>query len=531
MKHNHIALNYFAIIIFLTGFFIACDKDYVSLDSDIINNDNAIHFNTEALKFDVLTFNKKLDPVQTNNLPINLLGIYNNPLYGTTVGNVVTKLMPSSYDPTFGENVVLDSVILTIPYFSTALETNENGDSTYELDSVFGSAPIKLSIYENNYFLRDFDPNSEIGTPQKYYANGSTGSDIISPTQLEGRFLMDTTDFVPSNLEIKLLDSAGTITRLTPSLRLKMDNAFWQEKILDMEGEPELSNANNFNNYFRGIYFKTEAIGLEGNAALMTFNNTNANITLYYTRDSTSEQGARVSSTFTFTFSDKTVNFLSDLDFQIPIGDETQGDEKLYLKGAQGALAVIDLFKGTIQDPETGLDVPQLDYFRSKKGKWLINEANIVFYVDQTTVDGINEPDRIYLYNLEQGIPLVDYFTDIEDNLTPVNSKINHLGKLERVDDEPDGKGIRYKMKITRHINNILLNDSTNVKLGLAVSANVNIEGFNTQPSTLTTDELVNKVPISSIVTPEGTVLYGNNTAIDEKKVYLEIFYTEPKNN
>jgi len=531
MKNKHIALKYFAIIILLTGFFIACDKDYVSLDSDIINNDNAIHFDTDALKFDVVTFNKKLDPVQTDNLPINLLGIYNNSLYGTTIGNVVSKLTPSSYNPTFGNNVVLDSVILTIPYFSSSLETNENGDSTYELDSVFGTAPIKLSIYENNYFLRDYDPNAEIGTPQKYYSNGSTGSDIISPNQLEGRFLMDTTDFVPSNLEIKLLDSLGAITRLTPSLRLTMDKAYWQEKILDKEGEPELSNANNFNNYFRGVYFKTEAIGPEGTAMLLNFNNTNANITLYYTRDSTSEAGARVSSTFTFTFSNKTVNFLSELDYQIPTGNETLGDEKLFLKGAQGALAVVDLFKGTIQDPDTGLEVTQLDYFKSKKGKWLINEANIVFYVDQATVDGIHEPDKLYLYNLEEGVPLVDYYSDSENTLAPINSKNNHLGRLERVDDEPEGKGIRYKMKLTRHINNILLNDSTNVKLGLAVSANVNLEGYNTQPATLTTDELVNKTPISSIVTPEGTVLYGNNTAIDEKKVYLEIYYTESKKN
>ena len=531
MKNNHIALKYFAIIFFLTGFFIACDKDYVGLESDIINNDNAIHFNTDAMKFEAVTFNKKLDPVQTDNLPINLLGFYHNALYGTTQGNVVSKLAPSSYNPTFGENVVLDSVVLTIPYFSTSLETNESGDSTYELDSVFGTAPIKLSIYENNYFLRDFDPNSDIGTPQKYYSNGSTGSDIISQTQLEGRFLMDTTDFVPSNLEIKLLDSLGEITRLTPSLRLRMDNAYWQEKILDKEGEPELSNANNFNNYFRGIYFKTEAIGSDGNGLLLNFNNTNANITMYYTRDSTSEEGARVSSTFTFTFSNKTVNFISELNYQIPIGNETQGDERLYLKGSQGALAVIDLFNGIIQDPDTGLDVSQLDYFKSKKGKWLINEANIVFYVDQASVDGIDEPDRLYLYNLEEGVPLVDYYADAENNLAPVNSKINHLGRLERVDDELDGKGIRYKMKITRHINNILLNDSTNVKLGLAVSANVNLEGFNTQPATLTTDELVNKTPISSIVTPQGTVLFGNNTSDDEKKVYLEIIYTEPKNN
>ena len=531
MKNKHIALKYFIIIILFTGFFIACDKDYVSLESDIINNDNAIHFDTDALKFDVVTFNKKLDPVQTDNLPINLLGIYNNSLYGTTVGNVVTKLAPSSYDPTFGENVVLDSVILTIPYFSSLLETNENGDSTYELDSVFGTAPIKLSIFENNYFLRDFDPNAEIGTPQKYYSNRSTGSDIISPTQLEGRFLMDTTDFVPSNLEIKLLDSLGEITRLTPSLRLKMDKTYWQEKILDKEGGPELSNANNFSNYFRGIYFKTEALSSEGTAMLLNFSNTNANIIMYYTRDTSSEDTTRISSSFTFTFSNKIVNFLSELDYQIPDGNVSLGDEKLYLKGSQGSLAVIELFKGTIQDPETGLDVSQLEYFKSKKGKWLINEANIVFYVDQSTVEGIYEPDRLYLYNLEEGIPLIDYFTDIDNALNPINSRINHLGRLERVDDEPDGKGIKYKMKITRHINNILLNDSTNVKLGLSVSANVNLEGTYAQPATLTTDELVNKTPVSSIVTPEGTVLYGNNTSINEKKVYLEIYYTEPKNN
>lgn len=532
MKNRNIALKNFAIIILLISSFLACDKDFVSLDSDIINNDNATHFITDAMKFDVVTYNKKLDPVQTNNLPINLLGVYNSLLYGTTIGNVVTKISPSSFDPTFGENVVLDSVVLTIPYFSNAVEVNEDGETIYDLDSVFGTAPIKLSIFENNYFLRDFDPNSAIGTQQKYYSDGSTGSDQISTTQLEGRFLLDTTDFVPSNKEIKLLDSVGEVsTRLAPSLRLKMDNAYWQEKIINKEGGTELSNANNFNNYFRGLYFKAEAIGLEGNALMLNFNNTNANITMYYTRDTSADDKTRVSGTYSFSFRDKTVNFISELNFQIPTGNETDGDEKLYLKGAQGSLAVIDLFNGIIQDPDTGLDISQLDYLKSKKGKWLINEANIVFYVDQASVGDIDEPDRIYLYNLEEGGPILDYYVDAENSVAPINSRINHLGRLERVNNEPEGKGIKYKMRITEHINNILLNDSTNVKLGLSVSANVNLESSNIQPSILTTDELVNKVPISSILTPEGTVLFGNNTSDVEKKVYLEIFYTEPKNN
>jgi hypothetical protein len=532
MKNRNIALNNFAIIILLISSFFACDKDFASLDSDIINNDNATHFITESMKFDVVTYNKKLDPVQTNNLPINLLGIYNDLLYGTTTGNVVTKISPSFYNPTFGENVLLDSVVLTIPYFSNKVEVIESGETIYDLDSVIGTTPIKLSIYENNYFLRDFDPNSEIGIQQKYYSDGSTGSDQISPAQLEGRLLLDITDFLPSEKEIILLDSVGEVsTRLTPSLRLKMDNAFWQEKIIDKEGEPELSNANNFNNYFRGIYFKAKAIGLDGNALMLNFNNTNANITMYYTRDTSADDDTRVSGNYSFSFRDKSVNFLSELNFQVPTGNETDGDEKLYLKGAQGSLAVIDLFNGTIQDPDSGLDISQLEYFKNKKGKWLINEANIIFYVDQASVEGIDEPDRIYLYNIERETPLIDYYRDAENSIAPINSRINHLGRLERVDGEADGKGIKYKMKITEHINNILLNDSTNVKLGLSVSANINLEGTNIQPAVLTTDELVNKVPISSILTPNGTVLFGNNTPIDEKKVYLEIYFTEPKNN
>lgn len=532
MKNRNIALKNFAVVILLISSFIACDKDFVSLDSDIINNDTATHFTTDAMRFDVVTYNKKLNPVQTNNLPINLLGVYNNSLYGTTIGSIVTKISPISYDPSFGENVVLDSVILTIPYFSKVVETKEDGEKIYALDSVFGSAPIKLSIFENNYFLRDFDPNAEIGTPQKYYSDGSTGSGQISPSQLEGKLLLDTIGFVPSKKEIILLDNEGKVsTRLAPSLRLDMDTAFWKEKIIDKKDSTELSNANNFNNYFRGIYFKAEAIGLEGSALMINFNNTNANITMYYTRDTSTENNTRISGIYSFSFRDKSVNFISELNFQIPTGNETVGDEKLYLKGAQGSLAVIDLFNGIIQDPDTGLDISQFDYFKSKKGKWLINEANIVFYVDQASVEGLNEPDRIYLYNLEKGIPLVDYFRDAENNIAPINSRINHLGRLERVDNDPDEKGIKYKMRITEHINSILLNDSTNVKLGLAVSTNVNLEGTSIQPSVLTTNELVNKVPISAILTPKGTVLFGNNTTVDEKKVYLEIYYTEPKNN
>jgi len=37
-------------------------------------------------------------------------------------------------------------------------------------------------------------------------------------------------------------------------------------------------------------------------------------------------------------------------------------------------------------------------------------------------------------------------------------------------------------------------------------------------------------VPVSSVVHPFGTILYGNNPAVpEEKRARLEIFYTKPE--
>jgi hypothetical protein len=153
----------------------------------------------------------------------------------------------------------------------------------------------------------------------------------------------------------------------------------------------------------------------------------------------------------------------------------------------------------------------------------------LVFYVDQDAVAALqgNEPRRIYLYDLKNNTPLVDYFLDLANSTIPEDSRTKHLGVLEREGGTATGKGIKYKIKITEHINNLLMRDSTNVKLGLAVSGNVNLESSSMQYNVSTTDDdVVKKVPVSSIITPRGTVLIGNNTTDETKKLQLEIFYT-----
>ncbi|WP_040280550.1 DUF4270 domain-containing protein [Psychroserpens damuponensis] len=549
MKKIKIALRQIALLAVLLLSFIACDKDFANIDSDIINNGNATHFNTNSRLFDVIAYTKALDPVQTNALPTNLLGVYTDPTvsYGTSTASFVTQLRGNLQDPDFGGNPVIDSVIMTIPYFSSAIGIDEDGITQYELDSVYGSGTMNLSIYESNYFLRDFDPSaSTINEPQSFYANMSTGTDMISASQLESNLLHEEIFFNPSADQIILTetteDGETEVTNgLAPSFRIKFeDNTFWQEKIIDMSGESELSNINNFNNYFRGLYFKAEQNISEGKMILLNMASSSSNITIYYTRDPFTEGLDRVQTTYTYSFTGNRVNFLSN-DFSITSGNETTGDASLYLKGGQGSVAEIKLFNGEDIDDDNLTD-NAFELFKKEfvetdddgnfvSSKKLINEANLVFYVKQDEVNASgDEPNRVFLYDMNNNVALTDYFFDNSNTTNPEVSIFSHLVPLERENGEATGDGIRYKVRITEHLNNLILRDSTNVKLGLAVSANVNLESNSIQYDILNPSDDNDKVPSSSILSPRGTVLYGNNTTDEDKKLYLEIFFTEPNN-
>ena len=41
-------------------------------------------------------------------------------------------MVPEEYNHDFGDNVVLDSVVLTMPYYSRGIKTSEEEDITYE---------------------------------------------------------------------------------------------------------------------------------------------------------------------------------------------------------------------------------------------------------------------------------------------------------------------------------------------------------------------------------------------------------------
>jgi len=541
MKKRNIVLKNIVLTIFIFGGFIACDKDFASLDSDVINPDNAINFSTDVEEYPIITYNHEIGPVRTNGLSSYLLGYSFDPVFGASTSNFVSQISPSVFDPIFGDNIVLDSVILTVPYFSRLIETDSIGNGTYEIDSIFGNTPIKLSIFENNYFLKDFDPNSEFSDKQKYFSNRSTSeTNFISPSELEGELFYENDQFLPRKEEI-ILTVIDTTTneplisnRLAPAIRINLydpdeNDTFWQNLIFDKEVEPELSNLNNFLNYFRGIYFKVEAADINGTLMMLNFSSADANITLYYTSDvetetDTDTEATQEAGTYILNFIGNQVNFFDNNFFPIPTGDEINGDEKLFLKGGEGFMAIINLFNGDDEGNSPEFEEFKNNYNENGTVKRLINEAYLEFYVDQTTVQS-QEPDRLYIFDLNNNITLIDYVFDQSVNET--TTKLDHLVPLQRVDDDPDGQGIKYKIRIIQHLNNLAFKDSTNVKLGLVVTTNVaSINNFELQDQTGILKSLVS----GEILSPRSTVLHGNNTPNQDKKVTFKIYYTEPDN-
>jgi len=542
---------------------ISCDDDFNSVGSEVIGG---VNFEDDSYTSIPIAFNRRFERVQTSGLPNNLLGVYNDPVYGQSIYNVLSQVIPTTLSPSFGNGAMLDSIVLDLPYFSNLVETqiDDNGATTniYELDSIYGTDPINLSIYQSNRFLRDFDLDQGAEEPQIYYSNDVI--DNFGPS-VEGTLLKTIDDFFPSDEEVILTTLDGidadedgqedvTATTETPRLRVLWlpedaegninDQAVidhFTEQFLDREGSIELSNANNFYNFFRGIYFRAEPIN--GNGNLTFFDISTANITLHYSFDTTQvdeedEDGDGNTTEFTRNQGELLLNFSNNIvnsietDFNPVIEeelieqDEVNGEENLYLKGGEGSFAVIDLFTNDVLN-ENGELENEFDFIQRQN--WLINEASMKLYINQDQVTGgILEPERIFIFELETGNVLIDYFTDFTGNPNePIESVTEHLGRISRGSDE---NGEFYKIRLTQHVIEILEGNSENVTLALSVSQNVNLIDIAQGFTPVNIDEEI--TPLSSVISHEGTVLYGNGDNVpEEKRLQLDIFFTESTNN
>ncbi len=402
-----------------------------------------------------------------------------------------------------------------------------------DLDSIYGdrNVPINLKVERSTYFLRDLDPNTSFQESQQYFSNQQFSPSFVSDVLFDGQFEISDKEILLKNEDdpdTTDIDESEQFGKLDPGIRVPLDIAFFQENLIDKEGSSELLSQANFVEFIRGIHLSIP------DDIMFLLDIRNANITVYYNYDrfdTADDVIEKANSSYTLSLlvgsqtglvAGNAVNTLNNDPYPSPIMDEMDTDiandvSRVYLKGGAGSYAEIKLF-----DRDNGEEI--LDQIRANN--WIINEANLTFYVDEATLaasGGIIEPPRIYLYNAETGRIIFDPDRDVSESRTLLGQYLNYGGILE----EENGIS-KYTFRITDHVNNMVVRDSTNATLGLVLTPNIEFVGVaNAMLDDPTRPE--ENVPVANTITPLGTVLFGSNVgqANSEKQLKLEIFYTE----
>ena len=410
------------------------------------------------------------------------------------------------------------------------------GRTLYELDSLIGNteATFKLKVSELDYFLRPYDPDSNFEKFQKYYSNNTLPENFSGYTLFDDEVKIDSNELVFYNEddpETEEDDESEVVKeRLTPRIRVELDHDFFQSKFLDKEGSQEISNLDNFKLYFKGIVLETYDFS---DPLLMILNFNEAEIRVVYEFQKYNKQDTpddidddtvdTEEAEFLFKMGGIKLNSFKNDAFPgyvySAIADTITNPDRVYLKGGQGVMAEIELFKD-----DKGVDI--LEEIRSKE--WLVNEANISMYIDKEMLSsngGIVEPSRLYLYDLVNKAPVIDYFVDNSAGQKSYQNKVIHGGLIELDEDK---NGLMYKIRISEHIKNIVRKDSTNVKLGLVVSSDIS----NTINIEVEDSDFMTFTPLSSAINPLGTVLIGPSPSAEnfDKRMRLNLFYTEVNN-
>ncbi|AMA48202.1 MULTISPECIES: DUF4270 domain-containing protein [Flavobacterium] len=532
-------------VVLLFGFLLSCDQDYNTLGADLVGDETFTFLAGEDKSSSITINDLDLGAVQSNNLSVNHLGLLKNDYFGETTASFVTQLQLATAAPVFGTGIEVDSVVLSVPYFSTKLSTDVNGKGTYRLDSIYTNTKdyytdfktdklpaFNLEVFRNNFALNDYDIN-DITKNGKYYSDQESVLDVVVGEKLNNAANPnENTNFKPNQAEFekpkvddltqKLLpikDNPGNVgERFSPRIRLHLDKSHFENNIIKADSR-YLTNNNAFVNYYKGLTFRVS----RNEGTMMGLDFKKGDVTIYYKQDRTDNKGKEMK-TFVLKMTGNNLNILKHNKSAIyasALSSNTPTDN-LFLKGGQGSIAEIKIDQALIDDLKN-------------KGA-LVNDASLYFTVDPNFVNSLSSsnksfyylnPMRLYLFNAEKTRSLLDYTNDIT-KLTnvPKKDKYVHGGILQKVNDK-----YMYRIRLTDHINQII-NDKTgtytNVKLGLAIAESIYItpeaQGLSAISALKNTTNILKSIPSTAVISPLGVVLGGMQ---GDNKVQFKISYTK----
>lgn len=497
-------LGLFSIVFFTI---ISCEKEIESIGVNLVDNNN---FNTGNLISEVIATNENVDRVISSGVPQYLLGVYSDTEFGKLKASIVSQLsLPAiGEDYNYGTNAAIDSVIVYIPYQSTRnLENYSDGKPSFAIDSVFGESNVEfqLNVYELKTFLNTLDPEDPsklaVYYSDKEFQKGETslfsGNFKVNPDDTVAyikRYMPDATSY-----DIDTIKQ----TDLSPTIKIPLNEDMIQQLFVDNAAGSEFASIDDFQHYFRGLYIEAEELNSD-KSHVISLDMLNTNMIIYYSNDedeaegvdlndngTTGEQGVRVKKEYVFLLGSIKSNVIK----RDNTNSKASGNDRLYVQGAAGSIATIEILNNE--------NLPDL-----QDNNWLITDANLIFYVDQNASSNI-APEQLFLYNYDENSQILDMMTE---GLFAIG------GALER---DEDGNPYRYVFKITDYISELLTSDEPLdlVKLGLKVYGS-------TDSPVSPTDTTIRNFSWN----PKGVVLFGNDISAGDKRIKLEISYSEINN-
>ena len=301
----------------------------------------------------------------------------------------------------------------------------DSENSVYDIDSIYGNrnSEFTLQVHELTYYLNDYDPLTNFQSSQIYYSNRDYYTEgFVGATLFDGRIKLNFDEirfyYNEDDPDTPDIDETTQVeNRLTPRLRIPLDPNFFQEKLIDLEGTESLLSEISYQKDMRGLIIRTENFSDD---LYMLLDIQNAEIKISYEFKDNNTQGTLEDLTddtieilernFSLSLGGAFLNVLKNEVFESSINKRIADSknniptDKLFIQSSR-LHGKIRLFSN--EDPNEN---EQLNSIRDEN--LLVNQANLIFHVDpETPVEQYNA-QRLYLFNLNNGAPMIDYFSD-----------------------------------------------------------------------------------------------------------------------
>ncbi len=459
--------------------------------------------------FDVTAYNiNNNDNIRTDasEIPLAPLGAFTEGVFGMQKAAYVTQARMATYDPDFGANAVVDSAVLVLKPLYAADSATTTTDENYIYPE--GSIPAKKVVV--NYPVLKYGKSKINGNAATFNIKVHEVTEFLGAAADE-KLSNTAVAYNTSELGSKVFNgrvSSSTITKDSDnsgiwsndaSLRIGLNAAFFQNKIIAKKGSVELKDAANFIRYFKGIRISVE----ENDGFIFRFPSASAEIIMYYKNDKV-ENGAttRPQTSFKFPLGSPNVHigqyYYNRTDTQVATAMATinaaNGDKKLYPQGMGG--------------PSFGVRIPDAtisllkDKFKNEKIG--IMGAKIRVYTDETTWNNKYEKPSTFVFLQKDAtafLPEMSTFSAIA-NFSLVNAL------------DLDKNPAYYDFTITKTLKDIVETEAPNKDFVMHVGAfrvNESNQYYGYQYDT-------------RAITPNRLVLVGTEQA-NPKRIQLKIVY------